>query len=121
SWPSADGASEHHMMKLDRSRWLHALHGSDPRLTALVSFFYADDRVRCAEVKLPRSRETEPSATDWEKLYYVTPGTFPVTRTGTGQSLRGAPHDAISLPPGITHSLQAFGDEAAIALLGMAR
>jgi quercetin dioxygenase-like cupin family protein len=122
SWPGAqNGASEHHMMKLDRTRWLHTLQGRDPRLVALVSFFYADERIRCGEVRLPRSRETEPETSEWEKLYYVTQGNFTVNLTGTNQSLLGNAHDAIYVPPGVTHSLQAFGDEAAVALLGMAR
>jgi quercetin dioxygenase-like cupin family protein len=122
SWPASEPArSEHHMQKLDRTQWLHTLQGTDPRLTALVSFFYADERIRCGEVRLPRSRETEPETSDWEKLYYVTQGNFTVNLTGTGQSLLGNAHDAIYVPPGVTHSLQAFGDDAAVALVAAAR
>ena len=51
----------------------------------------------------------------------MTQGNFTVNLTGTNQSLLGNAHDAIYVPPGVTHSLQAFGDEAAVALLAMAR
>ena len=64
---------------------------------------------------------TEPETSEWEKLYYVTRGNFTVNLTGTGRSLLGNAHDAIYVPPGVTHTLQAFGDDAAVALLGMAR
>lgn len=121
AWPSANGRSEHHMQKLHRSEWLHVLHGRDPRLTVLTSFFYADERIRCGEVRLPRSRESEPETSEWEKLFYVTEGNFTVNLTGKGQSLLARAHDAIYVPAGVTHSLQAFGDDSARALVGMAR
>jgi len=121
SWPSRNGASAHDMMKLDRSRWLHTLHGSDPRFTTLTSFFYTDERIRCGQVLLPQSRESEPETSDWEKIYYVTRGNFTVNLTGTGKSLLGHAHDAIYVPAGVTYSLQAFGDEPAVALFGAAR
>jgi mannose-6-phosphate isomerase-like protein (cupin superfamily) len=121
AWPPArDPASKHDMLKLDRPRWLHTLQGSDPRLTVLRSFFFCDERIRCGEVRLPASRESEPETGEHETLYYVAEGDFVVNLTGTGTSLRGGPDDAIYVPPGATHSLQAMGPDPARALFAQA-
>jgi len=119
-WPSGAAPTPHDMLKLDRSRWLHTIQGSDPRLTVLTSFFYADERIRCGEVRLPRGRESQPEQGDYEKLLYVAEGDFVVNLTGTSTSLRGAPGDAIYVPPDTPHSLQAIGNDPARALFALA-
>ena len=96
------------------------LQGNDPRLRVLTSFFYADERIRCGEVKLPPSRESEPFAGDYELVLYVTEGDFLVNLTDTAETLKGQVGDTIFVPPNVRHSYQAMGDGPARAVFGMA-
>ena len=108
------------MQHLPRSRWLHLLHGNDPRLTVLVSFFYCDEQIRCGKVTLPPGRESQPESGPWEKTLYVEEGSLSVNLTGTGTSLLAGPGDVVFLPPATEHSLQAIGDDGAAALFAEA-
>jgi uncharacterized cupin superfamily protein len=45
-WPRPGARKAAVAQHLPRSRWLHLLHGNDPRLTVLVSFFYCDEQIR---------------------------------------------------------------------------
>lgn len=116
SWPSTSGKSAHDMMKLDRSSWLHTLQGTDPRFTVLTSFFYADERIRCGEVRLPVGRESEPESGSYEKVLYVTAGDFVVNLIDTAESLRAGVDEVIFIPPNVVHSMQAIGNEPARAM-----
>ena len=42
------------MQHLPRSTWLHTFQGTDPRQTILESFFYCDERIRCASCDAAR-------------------------------------------------------------------
>jgi quercetin dioxygenase-like cupin family protein len=108
------------MQHLPRSRWLHLLHGTDPRLTVLVSFFYCDEQIRCGKVTLPAGRESQPESAPWEKTLFVETGSLSVNLTGTGRSLLAAPGEVVFLPPGTEHSLQAIGEERVTALFAEA-
>jgi quercetin dioxygenase-like cupin family protein len=120
SWPSDQPRDAYDIQKLDRSTWLHTLQGNDPRLRVLTSFFYADERIRCGEVRLPASRESEPEVGDYELVLYVTAGDFLVNLTDTAQTLKAQAGDTVFLPPGVRHSYQAMGDEPARAVFAMA-
>jgi quercetin dioxygenase-like cupin family protein len=108
------------MQHLPRSRWLHLLQGTNPRLTILVSFFYCDEQIRCGKVALPAGRESEPESGPWEKTVYVVTGSLSVNLTGSGRSLLASPGDVVFLPPETEHSLQAIGDELVEALFAQA-
>ena len=108
------------MQHLPSSRWLRLLQGTDPRLTILVSTFYADEQIRCGKVALPAGRESQPESGPWEKTLYVESGSLSVNLTGTGRSLLAAPGEVVFVPPGTEHSLQAIGDEPAAALFAQA-
>lgn len=114
-WPSQTPKGPVDMQKLDRSTWLHLLQGGDPRLTFLRSYFYCDEQIRCGQLRLPASRETEPEQGAHETLIYVTQGALSVNLTGTGRSLLLSPGDLAFLPPGTRHGLQAIGDEPVVA------
>ncbi len=122
AWPPrASTKGRVDMEHLPRSRWLHLLHGTDPRLTMLVSFFFCDERIRCGKVTLPAGRESTPESGPWEKTLYVEAGSLSVNLTGTGRSLLARPGEVVFLPPGTEHSLQAIGDELVTALFAEAR
>jgi quercetin dioxygenase-like cupin family protein len=108
------------MQHLPRSKWLHLLQGTDPRLTVLNSFFYCDDKIRCSMVSLPEGRESQPESGDYERLLYVEKGSLSVNLTGTGKSLLAGPNDLVFLPPFTEHSLQAIGDEPVAVLSTLA-
>ena len=121
SWPpptSTKGPAD--MQSLPRSTWLHFLHGTDPRLTVLVSFFYCDEQIRCGKVTLPAGRESQPESGPWEKTFHVEAGSLSVNLTGTGRSLLAGPGDLVFLPPSTEHSLQAIGDDRVTALFAEA-
>jgi quercetin dioxygenase-like cupin family protein len=121
SWPppaSTKGKAD--MQHLPCSTWLHLLHGTDPRLTVLVSFFYCDEQIRCGKVTLPAGRESQPESGAWEKTLYVETGSLSVNLTGTGKSLLAEPGDVVFLPPESEHSLQAIGDDCVTALFAEA-
>ena len=40
------------MVRLAPEGWLPFIQGSEPRQTALVSFFYADEAIRCGHLRL---------------------------------------------------------------------
>jgi quercetin dioxygenase-like cupin family protein len=112
AWPPrANRKAPMDMRHLPRATWLHLLHGSDPRLTVLVSFFYCDEKIRCGKVALPRGRESQPESGPYEKTLYVESGALSVNVTGTGTSLLAGAADVVFIPPGTEHSLQAIGDE----------
>ena len=90
------------------------------REACLVSFFYADDAIRCGQLRLPPSRESEPFAGDYELVLYVTEGDFLVNLTDTAETLKGQVGDTIFVPPNVRHSYQAMGDGPARAVFGMA-
>jgi quercetin dioxygenase-like cupin family protein len=109
------------MQHLPRSTWLHLLHGTDPRLTVLVSFFYCDDRIRCGKLTLPAGRESQSESGPAERTLFVEGGSLSVNLTGTGKSLLARPGEVVFLPPWTEHSLQAIGEEAVTALFAEAR
>ena len=86
----------------------------------MTSFFYADERIRCGEVRLPPSRESESTAGAYELVLYVTEGDFLVNLTDTAETLKGQVGDTIFVPPNVRHSYQAMGDGPARAVFGMA-
>lgn len=85
----------------------------------LTSFFYADDQIRCGEVRLPENRDGEPERGNYEKILYVAEGDFVVNLADTARSLRGKPGDMIFVPPNVTHSYQAIGTGPARALFAI--
>jgi quercetin dioxygenase-like cupin family protein len=103
------------MQHLPRSTWLNMFEGTDRRKTILVSFFYCDERIRCAKVSIPRFGESKRSSGDYERLLYVESGTLGVN-LADGTGLIGKPGDMIFLPPFTVHSLQAIEDEPVTAL-----
>lgn len=120
SWPSSNPKSEQYdMVKLDRPTWMHTLQGTNPRNMMLTSFFYADERIRCGEVRLPENRDGEPERGNYEKVLYVAEGDFVVNLAETAQSLRGKPGDMIFIPPNVTHSYEAIGTGPARALFAI--
>src|SRR5947209_4086794 len=50
------------MQHLPESTWLHVFEGIDRRKTILVSFFYCDERIRCAKLTIPRWGESKRSS-----------------------------------------------------------
>jgi quercetin dioxygenase-like cupin family protein len=118
--PQASTKGRLDMQHLPRSRWLHLLHGADPRLTVLHSYFYCDDQIRCGKVALPAGRESTPESGSWEKTLFVETGALSVNLTGTGRSLLARPGEVVFLPPGTEHTLQAIGDEPVTALFAEA-
>jgi quercetin dioxygenase-like cupin family protein len=117
SWPpDAPPGGPLDMQHLPRSKWLPLLQGQDPRLTILVSFFYADEQIRCGKVELPAGRESERMSWPGEKTLYVESGALSVNLSGSATSLLAGPDDVVFLPPGTEHSLQSIGDEPVSAL-----
>lgn len=122
AWPapaSTKGALD--MQHLPPASWLRLLHGSDPRLTVLVSYFYCDEQIRCGKVTLPAGVESSPESGPCEKTLFVEAGAVSINLTGTGRSLLAGPGEVVFLPPGTEHSLQAIGDQPAAALVAEAR
>ena len=112
SWPPAaptEGPLD--MQHLPRSTWLHLFQGTDRRRVLLVSFFYCDERIRCAKIEIPQSGESEPESGDYERLLYVESGTLSVTLVGTGTGLVAERGDMVFLPPFTSHCLQAIDKE----------
>ena len=103
------------MQHLPRSTWLNTFEGTDRRKMILVSFFYCDERIRCAKVSIPRFGESKRTSGDYERLLYVESGTLWVN-LADGTGLIGKPGDMIFLPPFTQHSLQAIEDEPVTAL-----
>lgn len=106
--PAASTQGPLDMQHLPRSTWLHMIQGTDRRRAIPVSFFYCDERIRCAKVFIPHSGETEPKSGDYERLLYVESGTLAVTLVGTGTGLVAEPGDMVFLPPFTEHCLQAI-------------
>jgi quercetin dioxygenase-like cupin family protein len=96
------------MQHLPSLTWLHMFQGADPRRTIPVSYYYCDERLRLAQITLPKSRETEPESGGFEKVLYVLSGILSVAITGTGKGLIGRPGDMIFVPPHTEHTLQAI-------------
>jgi quercetin dioxygenase-like cupin family protein len=116
-WPPPQPtAAPMDMQHLPRSTWLHLFQGTDRRRMILVSFFYADERLRLAKLHIPDSGETEPELGSYERLLYVESGTLSVTLVGTGTGLVAGPSDMIFLPPFTEHCLQAI-DEGPVSAL----
>jgi mannose-6-phosphate isomerase-like protein (cupin superfamily) len=109
------------MVRLGPDGWLQLIQGSEPRQTALVSFFYADEAIRCGHLRLSAYRDTQPESGPWEKLLYVTTGTLCVAITGTSDVLKGNPGDVIFVPPGVEHSYLTTSTTGAEAVFGIAR
>ena len=104
------------MQHLPRSTWLHTFEGIDRRKTILVSFFYCDERIRCAKLTIPRWGESQRNSGDYERLIYVESGTLSVNLTASGRGLIAGPGDMVFVPPFVEHSLQAIDDEPVTAL-----
>ena len=116
SWPRAASTQQaEDMQHLPESTWLQMFEGTDRRKMILVSFFYCDERIRCAKVSIPRYGESKKSSGDYERLLYVESGTLGVN-LADGTGLIGKPGDMIFLPPFTQHSLQAIEDEPVTAL-----
>jgi quercetin dioxygenase-like cupin family protein len=120
-WPVELPVGNMDMVRLGRERWLKFIQGSEPRQAALVSFFYADDAIRCGHVRLNGFRDTQPEVSPWEKLLYVTEGELCVKITGTPDVLKGEPGDVIFVPPGVEHSYLTTTPTGAEAVFGLAR
>ena len=104
------------MQHLPRSTWLHTFEGTDRRKTILVSFFYCDERIRCAKVTMPKWGESQKNSGDYERLIYVESGTLSVNLPKTGTGLIAKPGDMVFVPPFTEHSLQAIEDEPVTAI-----
>ena len=117
--PAAPTAGALDMQHLPRSTWLHTIQGTDRRRAVPVSFFYCDERIRCAKVHIPHSGETEPKSGDYERLLYVESGTLAVTLVGTGTGLVAEPGDMVFLPPFTEHCLQAIDVGTRLGHLGL--
>jgi quercetin dioxygenase-like cupin family protein len=120
-WPAALPADAMNMVRLAPESWLQFIQGSDPGQSCLVSFFYADEAIRCGHVRLNAHRSTQPEVTPWEKLLYVTSGMFCVAVTGTSDVLKAGPGDVIFVPPGVEHSYLTSSPTGAEAVFGIAR
>ncbi len=120
-WPADLQVGNMDMVRIGPERWLRLIQGSEPRQAALVSFFYADEAIRCGHVRLPAYRDTQPEVCPWEKLLYVTEGSFCVAITGTPDVLRANPGEAIFVPPGVEHSYLTTSITGAEAVFGLAR
>ena len=121
AWPADAPKADHDMMKLDRSRWLHLITGDDPRRTYLTSIFYADARIRCAEIRVPARRDTVPESGPYEQVLLVTSGQIVVGLTGTTEVLKADVGDVIFLPANVEHSYMNVGATSATAVVGRAR
>lgn len=119
-WPSDAAKSDVDMVKCDRSTWLHLIAGTEPRRSYLRSFWYADARIRCGELRLPARRDTQPESHPYEQVILVTAGTLVVALTGTTDVLRAEVGDVIFLPAGIEHAYMTVGPTGATAVFGMA-
>jgi quercetin dioxygenase-like cupin family protein len=108
------------MQHLPRSTWLHTFEGVDRRKTILASFFYCDERIRCAKLSIPRWGESQKNSGDYERLLYVESGTLSVNLTASGRGLIARPGDMVFVPPFVEHSLQAIDDEPVSALCAWA-
>jgi len=104
------------MQHLPSSTWMHMFEGTDRRKTIAVSFFYCDERIRCAKLWIPRWGESQRHAGDYERLLYVESGTLGVNLAKLGRGLIAKPGDMVFLPPFTEHSLQAIDDEPVTAL-----
>lgn len=120
-WPSEIPADDISMLKMDRARWLHLISGQNPAQAYLTSFWYADERIRCGELRLPARRDTAPQRVPFEKVILVTRGTLVVALTGTTDVLRGEVGDVIFVPAGVEHHYLSLGPTGATAVFGMAR
>jgi quercetin dioxygenase-like cupin family protein len=120
-WPNDAAKTDVDMVRIDRRRWLHLLHGDNPREAALKSFFYADDTIRCGELVLPRNRSAQSDSLPWEQVLYVTQGTIGVNMEGSAVTLKAEPGDAIFIPANERHTFMALGSTGARAAFGMAR
>ena len=90
--------------------------GVDRRKTILASFFYCDERIRCAKLTMPRYGESQRNSGDYERLIYVESGTLSVNLTASGTGLIARRGELVFVPPFTEHSLQAIGDEPVTAL-----
>jgi quercetin dioxygenase-like cupin family protein len=116
SWPPRESTiTDVDMQHLPRSTWLNTFEGTDRRKMILVSFFYTDERIRCAKVSIPRYGESQRTSGDYERLLYVESGTLSVN-LATGTGLIAKPGELIFLPPNTEHSLQAIEDEPVTAI-----
>ena len=109
------------MMKLDRAGWLHLITGAEPRQAYLSSFFYADEKIRAGEMRLPARRDTQTESIPFEKVIRVTSGSLVVSLTGTTDVLRAEVGDVVFLPANVEHSFLSVGETGATAVFGMAR
>ena len=81
-----------------------------------MSFFYCDERIRCAKLTMPRYGESQRNSGDYERLIYVESGTLSVNLTASGTGLIARRGDMVFVPPFTEHSLQAIEDEPVTAL-----
>ena len=101
---------------LPRPTWMHTFEGTNRRKTILVSFFYCDERIRCATLTMPKWGESQRSSGDYERLIYVKSGTLAVNLPKAGSGLLAYPGDMVFLPPFTEHSLQAIDDGPVTAI-----
>ena len=120
-WPDDGPKSSVDMSRLAPEGWLRLIQGSEPRQTALVSIFYADDAIRCGHLRLNGFRDTQPESAAGEKLIYVTDGQLTVAMTGTSDVLVAGPGDLIFIPPGVEHSYLTTHAPGAQAVFAIAR
>jgi len=120
-WPVPIAQGEMDMVRLGPEHWLSFIQGSNPRQAALVSFFYADEAIRCGHIRLPAYRDTQPESSPWEKAIYVTRGSFCVALTGTTDVLKAGPDDLIFVPAGVEHSYLTTSSTGAEAVFALAR
>lgn len=120
-WPEKLTAGSMDMVRLGPEGWLQFISGSEPRQAALVSYFYADESIRCGHLRLNGYRDTQPESSAWEKVIYVTQGSLCVALTGTPDVLRGTPGDVIFVPPGVEHSYLTTTPTGAEAVFAAAR
>ena len=108
SWPPAQPTNGPlDMQHLPRSTWMHTFEGTDRRKTILVSFFYSDERIRCAKLTIPRYGESQRNSGDYERLIYVESGTLSVNlSTASGLIAQARRHDL----PAAVHRAQPAGD-----------
>jgi quercetin dioxygenase-like cupin family protein len=121
AWPADIPVGNMDMVRLAPERWLQFIQGSEPRQSALVSFFYANEAIRCGHLRLNAHRDTQPETSPWEKVLYVTDGTLCVAITGTPDVLKANPGDVIFVPPGVEHSYLTTSPKGAEAVFGLAR
>jgi quercetin dioxygenase-like cupin family protein len=120
-WPGGPDKTEVDMVRLAPEGWLQFIQGTEPRQTALVSFFYADEAIRCGHLRLNAYRDTQPESSPWEKVLIVTRGELCVALTGTPDVLKARSGEIIFVPPGVEHSYLTTTGAGAEAVFGIAR